>query len=93
MKCIDIHGFLVTLQSLGSISGGEAELYTLQYLRGRSQATYSKTSFSTSSPPQCWSQAVVCISIPKMYLRSGYFLLFYKEAVELVPLGKSYGIL
>ena len=26
------------------------------------------------SPPQSWSQAVVCVSTPRMYPRSGYFL-------------------
>ena len=26
------------------------------------------------SPPQCRSQAVVCVSTPRMYPRSGYFL-------------------
>ena len=28
-----------------------------------------------TSPPHCRSQAVVCISTPRMYLRSGYFLI------------------
>ena len=27
-----------------------------------------------SSPPQSWSKAVVCVSTPRMYPRSGYFL-------------------
>ena len=26
------------------------------------------------SPPQSWSKAVVCVSTPRMYPRSGYFL-------------------
>ena len=29
-----------------------------------------------TSPPQSRSQAVVCVSTPRMYLRSGYFLEF-----------------
>ena len=40
----------------------------------RSKATYTKTRFSVSSPSQCWSQTVVCVSTPMMYQRSGYFL-------------------
>ena len=30
------------------------------------------------SPPQIWSQAVVCVSTPRMYPQSGYFLVLYK---------------
>ena len=30
--------------------------------------------FRVSSPPQSWSKAVVCVSTPRMYPRSGYFL-------------------
>ena len=37
-----------------------------------------------TSPPQCWSQAVVCASTPRMYPRSGYFLVFYKYAIRSV---------
>ena len=29
-----------------------------------------------SSPPQSWSKAVVCVSTPRMYPRSGYFLVY-----------------
>ena len=43
-----------------------------------SQTTYTKTSFSVSLPPQCRSQAVVCVSTPRMYPRSGYFLVSSK---------------
>ena len=32
-----------------------------------SQATYIRTYFSVSSPPQCWSEAVVCVIAPRMY--------------------------
>ena len=66
--------FLVTIRFLGSKRWGEAELHTLQDQERRSQATYTKTSFSVSSPLQCRSQAVVCVSTPRMYPRSGYFL-------------------
>ena len=44
----------------------------------RSRATSMKTHFSVLSPPQCQSQAVVCISILRMYPRSGYFSVPYK---------------
>ena len=40
----------------------------------QSRVEYNKTHFSVSSPPQCWSQAVVCVSTPRMYPRSEYFL-------------------
>ena len=38
----------------------------------------NQTCFSVSSLPKCWSQAVVCVSTPRMYSRSGYFLVFFK---------------
>ena len=34
--------------------------------------------FNISSPSQSQSQAVVCVSTPRMYLRSGYFLVIIK---------------
>ena len=47
---------------------GKAELRASQYYSRWSQATFIKTCSSVSSPIQCWSQAVVCISIlPRMY--------------------------
>ena len=30
-----------------------------------------------SSPPQSWFKAVVCVSTPKKYPRSGYFLVIF----------------
>ena len=30
------------------------------------------------SPPQTWSQVVVCVSTPRKYPRSGYFLVIHK---------------
>ena len=43
-----------------------------------SQATYIRlTHFRVSSPPWSWSQAVVCVSTPRKYPRSGYFLVSY----------------
>ena len=33
---------------------------------------------SIISPPQCWSQAVVCVSTPRMYPHRGYFLVIKK---------------
>ena len=38
------------------------------------QATIIKTQSSVSSPPRCWSRAVLCIRSPTMYPRSGYIL-------------------
>ena len=38
----------------------------------QSKATYIQS--LKKSPPQSRSQAVVCVSKPRMYLRSGYFL-------------------
>ena len=35
---------------------------------------YIKIHFSGSSTPQCWSKAVICSSITRMYSRSEYFL-------------------
>ena len=51
------YAFLGTTTPLGSMRWGEAELHTFRHQERRSQATYTKTSFSVSSPPQCLSQA------------------------------------
>ena len=48
--------------------------------------TYVKTHFSISSPPQCRSQAVVCVSTPRMYPQSGYFLVKNKKFLGTVSL-------
>ena len=46
--------FWVTLRPLGFIRQGKTEVKSNHIF---------KTHFSVSSPPQCWSQAVACISI------------------------------
>ena len=38
-----------------------------------------KPQFRVSSPPQSQSQAVVCVSTPRKYPRSGYFLVVNKK--------------
>ena len=35
--------------------------------------------YTITFPVQCWSQAVVWISTPRMYLQSGYFLVPFKN--------------
>ena len=40
-----------------------------------------------SSPPKSRSKAVVCVSTPRMYPRSGYFLVFNKIAI---PFNNTY---
>ena len=62
----------VTLRPLGSIRRGETELRILQYGVKWSQATYIETHFSVSAPSQSWSQAIVCVSTPRMYPRSDF---------------------
>ena len=37
----------------------------------------SESCLITSPERKCWFQAVMCISTPMMYLKSGYFLLLY----------------
>ena len=78
------YSFWFTLRPLGSMRRGEAELHTLQYQARWNQATYIKTQFSVSSPLQCRSQAVVCVSTPRMYPRSGYFLVMNKLTSSLL---------
>ena len=56
---------------------GEAELRTLHQRVRQSRAMYIGTHSSISSPIQCWYQAVVCISTPRMYLLSEHFLVHY----------------
>ena len=62
------------LKTLGSIRWGEAKFYTSQHQGRRSQAMQTSTSLIVSSPPLCRSQSVLCVSTPRMYPRSGYFL-------------------
>ena len=73
----DKHAFWVTLRHLGSMLRGKTELCTLHDQARWSQAAYIRTHFSVSSTPQSWSWAVVCVSTPRMYPRSGYFLVYY----------------
>ena len=68
------YAFWVTLRHLGYMPQGKAKLSTLHYWARWSGAAYIRTHFSFSSPPQCWSQAVVCVSTPRMYPQSRYFL-------------------
>ena len=66
---------------------GEAELHILDFKITWSEfqkpcqtaATQGKAMLGTynlkkTSPPQSWSQTVVCVSTPRMYPRSRYFL-------------------
>jgi len=53
--------------------------------------------FRISLHSQCWPQAVVCISTPRMYPQSGYFLAsgkakFYKDFVVEIPFYKSINV-
>ena len=68
------HAFWVTLRLLGPMQQGKAKLHTLHYQSRQSRAVYIKTHFSVSLPPQFWSQAVVCVSIPRMYPRRRHIL-------------------
>ena len=45
----------------------------IKILDGQNHATYIKTQFSASSPPQCWSKAIVCVNILRMYPLGRYF--------------------
>ena len=67
-----------TLRPLGLIRQGKAELHTLHYQVRQSRTAYIKNHFSISSPSQCWSQAVVCVSTPRIYLQNGYFLIIIR---------------
>ena len=40
---------------------------------------YTKTHFSVSSPPQNSTQAVLCVTTPRMYPQNGYFLVVTKD--------------
>ena len=69
--------FLVTLRPLGSMRQDKANLRSLQYQAKQSHPSpYTQTHFRVSQPPQSRSKAVVCVSTPRMYPRSGYFLVF-----------------
>ena len=74
MSLKKVHRYVLRVKSMqlwshsdswGSICRqGDAKLCILHDQARRSQATYFKTHFSDSSPPQCQSQAVVCVSTP-----------------------------
>ena len=51
---------------------GRAELHTLHNWARRSQAACIRTHFSVSSPPQCRSQVIVCVSTPRTHQLGGY---------------------
>ena len=73
---------------------GEAEVRILDFktiwsdFQMPSQITTDKAKlrymFRVSSPPQSRSKAVVCVSTPRMYPRSGYFLVMPKERGALI---------
>ena len=48
-----------------------------QCISGRGEAELRMYNLKKTSPPQSRSQAVVCVSTPRKYPRSGYFLVFY----------------
>ena len=61
------YAFLVTPRLIiMSMRRGKAELHTFHYQLKKSQTMHINLHFSTSLPPQCCSQAVVCVG--------GYFL-------------------
>ena len=57
---------------------GKAEQHTLNLAR-QNRAMYIKTHISFSLPPQCHSEAVVCDSTSKMYLRSEFLGFLYQH--------------
>ena len=69
---------------------GEPEIHALQYLARQSQAAYITTHFSVTSPPQYRSQVVVCVSTPRMYLKSRYYIVLYKSIIELLPTARIF---
>ena len=49
-------------------------LQILHYLANDNNLKYIESHFSVSLPPQCWSQAIMCFSTPRMYPQSRCFL-------------------
>ena len=84
------YAFLVTLTPHSDcIRQGEAEVRILDFKLSEFQKPYQTAvrrgeaelciyNLKKASPPQSRSQAVVFVSTPRMYPRSGYFLVFYK---------------
>ena len=60
---------------------GYIKIFRVMLGEGKPSYIYSilKPHFRVSSPPQSRSQAVVCVSTPMMYPRSGYFLVMLKN--------------
>ena len=90
MVCVksEKYAFLVTLRPQWDLCRrGEAKVRILDFkttwseFQIPSQNTLAKAKpryvFRVSSPPQSWSKAVVCVSKPRMYPHSGYFLVKY----------------
>ena len=67
------------LGHLGSIRPGKDKLWVLCYLARWSLSTYVRPHFIDSSPSQCWHQAVMCVSTPRIYPQRGYFLVLDKS--------------
>ena len=51
-------------------------VYSIAKSHGQSSRYQVRILYRVSSPPQSRSKAVVCVSTPRMYQRSGYFLVY-----------------
>ena len=76
-------------ESCWNAGRGKAKLRRLHYWLRRGWTAHIKTLFSILSPPHCQSQAVVCISTPRKYPRSGYFLVILKILHKTKSLNKN----
>ena len=58
---------------------GQSSKSPIRLLPREAKPSYVYTIFKKPSPTQSQSQAVVCVSTPRKYPRSGYFLVIYKK--------------
>ena len=58
--------FIVPFRQLGSMRQGKTKIRWLRCLAKQSQAMHIKTHLIVSLPFQCWPQAFVCVSSPRM---------------------------
>ena len=63
-----------------------------QTAAARGEAELRLYNLKETSPPQSWSQAVVCVSTPRMYLRTRYFLVFIKTLMQISSQGRKISI-
>ena len=63
---------------------GQSKKCPVRLLLCKAKPSNGYAIFEKLSPPQSWSQVVVCVSTPRMYPRSGYLLVTNKNILKVM---------